>query len=90
MVLKHHIRQKKPGKLNRQSELAKALIYGKEKYDILEDILFESLSDEMRIDICHKVKVKCKENVVGALYADLGGLFYSFSKKGEWIQINLL
>ena len=32
--------------------------------------------------------MKCKENVVGALYADFGGLFYSFSKKGEWIRIN--
>ncbi len=88
LVLKHHIRQKKPGKLNRRSELENALLYGKEKYDILEDIPFESLSEDMRIDICHKVKMKCKENVVGALYADLGGLFYSFSKKGEWIRIN--
>lgn len=88
LVLKHHIRQKKPGKLDRRSELENVLIYGKEKYDILEDIPFESLSDEMRIDICHRVKMKCKENVVGALYADLGGLFYSFSKKGEWIRIN--
>ena len=88
LVLKHHIRQKNPGKLNRQSELEKALLYGKEKYGILEDIPFESLSDEMKIDICHRVKMKCKENVVGALYADLGGLFYSFSKSEEWIQIN--
>lgn len=88
LVLKHHIRQKNPGKLNRQSELEKALIYGKEKYGILEDIPFESLSNEMRIDISHRVKMKCKENVVGALYADLGGLFYSFSKSREWIQIN--
>ena len=88
LVLKHHVLQKKPGKLNRQSELEKALIYGKEKYAILDDIPFESLSHEMQIDICHKVKIKCKENVVGALYADLQGLFYSFSKKGECIRIN--
>ena len=33
-------------------------------------------------------KQKCKQNVVGALYADLGGVFYSFSKQGEWIKIN--
>jgi hypothetical protein len=88
LVLKHHIKQKNPGKLNRQSELEKALVYGKEKYRILEDIPFESLTDEMRIDICHRVKIKCKENVVGALYADLGGLFYSFSRSGEWVQLN--
>jgi len=67
LVLKHHIRQKKPGKLNRQSELEKALIYGQEKYGILEGIPFESLTLDMRCDICHRVKMKCKENVVGAL-----------------------
>ena len=88
LVLKHHIRQKNPGKLNRRSELENELYDGKEKYGILEDIPFESLSDEMRIDICHRVKMKCKNNVVGALFADLGELFYSFSKSGEWIQIN--
>ena len=49
LVLKHHIRQKNPGKLNRRSELEKVLICGKEKYGILEDIPFESLTNEMRI-----------------------------------------
>ncbi len=88
LVLKYRIRQKNPGKLNRQSELEKALLFGKEKYGILEDIPFESLTNDMRIDICHRVKLKCKENVVGALYADLGGLFYSFSRSGEWVQLN--
>lgn len=88
LVLKHHIKQKNPGKLNRQTELEKALILGKEKYEILEDIPFESLSNDMTLDICHRVKMKCKDNVVGALYADLGGLFYSFSKSGEWIRLN--
>ena len=88
LVLKHHIRQKNPGKINRRSELENILTYGREKYTIPEDIPFESLSDEMRIDICHRVKMKCKNNVVGALYADLGRLFYSFSKSGEWIQLN--
>ena len=88
LVLKHRIHQKNPGKLNRKSELEKVLIYGKEKYGLLEDIPFESLTHDMRIDICHRVKMKCKENVVGALYADLGGLFYSFSKSGEWLKLN--
>ncbi|SDB53983.1 HNH endonuclease [Butyrivibrio sp. INlla16] len=88
LVLKHHILQKKPGKLNRQSELEKALILGKEKYGIFEDIPFESLSNDMKKDICRRVKAKCKLNVVGALYADLGGLFYSFSRNEEWLQIN--
>lgn len=40
------------------------------------------------IDIYHQVKMKCKAYVVGALFEDTKHLFYSFSKKGEWIQIN--
>ncbi len=88
LVLKHHILQKKPGKLNRQSALEHELISGKERYGILDDIPFESLADNMRIDICQKVKMKCKINVVGALYADLGGYFYSFSKSEEKMRIN--
>ena len=88
LVLKHHILQKNPGKLDRRSRLERVLIYGKEKYGILEDIPFESISDDMKIDICHRVKVECKRNVVGALYADLGGAFYSFSVSEEWLRIN--
>lgn len=88
LVLKHKILQKNPGKTNRRSALESVLLEAKEKYSIEEGIPFESITDEMKIFVCHKVKVKCKENVVGALYSDLGGLFYSFSKSGEWIQIN--
>lgn len=39
-------------------------------------------------DISYQVKVKCKRYVVGALFEDTNRLFYSFSKKEEWIQIN--
>lgn len=32
--------------------------------------------------------MKCKENVVGALFRDSGDTLYSFSKKAEYIQLN--
>lgn len=54
------------------------------KYDILEPIPYESLTNEMMLDISYQVKIKCKKYVVGALFEDTKGLFYSFSKKGEW------
>jgi len=88
LVLKHHILQKNPGKTNRQSSLERVLYDAKERFQIEEDIPFESITPEMKFYVCHNVKQKCKQNVVGALYADLGGLFYSFSKSGEWIQFN--
>ena len=48
------------------------------------------ITEEMKIKISHKVKMKCKENVVGALYRDSKDTIYSFSKKGEYIQLNPL
>lgn len=88
LVLKHHIRQKKAGKLNRTTALEHALLDTQMRFTIAEGVPFESLSSEMMLYLCRNVKQKCKENVVGALYADLSGVFYSFSKKGEWLQFN--
>lgn len=88
LVLKHHIRQNIPGKEGKSTKLEQALWDTKNKYMIDEGIPFESLTDEMNLYVCRRVKQGCKENVVGALYGDLQELFYSFDKKGEWIQIN--
>jgi 5-methylcytosine-specific restriction endonuclease McrA len=59
-----------------------------EKYQIYEPIPYESLTSQMMLDMSHQVKIKCKKYVVGALYEDTNHLFYSFSKKDEWIKIN--
>ena len=88
LVLKHHILQKKPGKLDRRSALEGILLNAKERYDLEEGIPFESIGNEAKMVICKAVKQKCKQNVVGALYGDLQRMFYSFSKKDEWIKIN--
>lgn len=42
----------------------------------------------MMRDINGRVKKVCKLNVVGALYEDTGRLFYSFSRKDEWLRLN--
>ena len=88
LVLKYGLRQKKPTKDNRETSLERVLHYAVDMYAITPPIPYESLSPDIMIDISHRIKMKCKENVVGALYADTRRLFYSFSKKGEWIQIN--
>jgi len=88
LVLKYNLRQKAQSKDNKTTLLEQVLYSAKEKYQIYEPIPYESLTAEMMLDIEHRVKVKCKNNVVGALYADTGKLFYSFDKKGEWIRIN--
>lgn len=60
------------------------------RQEIISDVSFEVISEELKIKICHKVKMKCKENVVGALFRDSKDTLYSFSKKGEYIQLNPL
>lgn len=88
LVLKHGIRQQPVSKRSKGTYLEQALNTTAVQYSITANIPFESISDEAKIHVCKIVKNRCKTNVVGALYADTKGWFYSFSKKGEWIQIN--
>ena len=88
LVLKYGIRQQPVSARTNGTYLEQALNTTAEQYAITANIPFESISDEAKIEVCRKVKSKCKINVVGALYGDTKGLFYSFSRKDEWLQIN--
>ena len=88
LILKYGLRQKVIINDNRETCLEQILHAAAQKYKILEPIPFESLTTEMMLDIVCKVKAKCKRYVVGALFEDTNRLFYSFSKREEWIQIN--
>ena len=88
LVLKHGIRQQPVSVRTNGTYLEQALNATVLKYDVAMNVPFESISDAAKIEVCKKIKSKCKTNVVGALYGDTKELFYSFSKKEEWIQIN--
>lgn len=88
LVLKYGIRQQPVSEHSSGTYLEQALSQAVERYAIVANIPFESISDEAKIEVCKKVKSKCKINVVGALFGDTKGLFYSFSRKEEWLQIN--
>lgn len=88
LILKYGIRQKAVTNDNKETYLEQILHEAVSNYRIAEEVPYESLTNEIMIDISHKVKIKCKTYVVGALYGDTNRLFYSFSKKEEWIQIN--
>lgn len=90
LILKYNLKQKAPTNDNKKSFIEQILLGVKDKYGMVEIIPYESLSNQMMVDISHQVKVKCKTCVVGALFEDTKHLFYSFSKKGEWIRINPL
>ncbi len=88
LILKHGLRQNISTVNNGETYLEQILHSAAAKYCITEPIPYESLTTEMMLDISHQVKNKCKKYVVGALFEDTNHLFYSFSKKDEWLQIN--
>lgn len=90
LVLKYNLRQKAKTRDGRETSLERVLKEALNRQEIITDVSFEAVSDEIKIKICHKVKMKCKENVVGALFRDSKDTLYSFSKKGEYIQLNPL
>lgn len=90
LILKYGIRQKGSTNDNRQTYLEQILYEMAKKYNISEGVPFESLPDNITTEVLHKIKMRCKKYVVGALFEDTKKLFYSFSKKDEWIQINPL
>jgi len=90
LILKHGLRQTARTNDNRETYLEQILHTAVANYNIDVPIPYEQLTPEMMIKISHQIKVKCKKYVVGALFEDTNRLFYSFSKKEEWIQINPL
>lgn len=88
LVLKHGLRQKSKTYDNRQTALERVLYDARDRYQITEPIPYESLTPAMMADISHRIKVRCKVNVVGAFYEDTKRLFYSFDRTDEWLQIN--
>lgn len=88
LVLKYSLHQQKPTSNNRSSKIEQILHDARERYDLEEIIPFESLTSYEQFDIEKRVEKECSRYVIGALDADMENLFYSFSKKEQWIQIN--
>ena len=88
LVLKHHIRQSPANSAGSFTKLEQALFTAKERCPIADEIPFESIPIDIKEYVCRRVKIDCKNNVVGALYGDLQEIFYSFSITGEYIRFN--
>lgn len=70
LILKHGLRQKAAPNDSRETYLEQVFRAAVQKYKILEPIPYESLTDEMMLDVAHQVKMKCKKYVVGALFEE--------------------
>ena len=83
LVVKYNIRQMR---YNGQSELSalesifqKAVTYN----TVVKDVEFENIDETTREAIVHEVIIRCKRNVVGALYGDFEGRLFSFDISRE-------
>lgn len=88
LILEHNLRQKAITKDNKKSSIERVLLEAKEKYSVNEIKAFDRYPQRVKNNITHQVKMKCKRYVVGALFEDTQHLFYSFSRKDEWIKLN--
>ena len=88
LILEHNISQKAATRHKRKSAIERVLLEAKDKYLVDDFVEFDNLPAKARTDVIHKVKMECKKYVVGALFETTRHLFYSFSKKDEWIKLN--
>ncbi len=90
LVFKHKIPQKVPS-INTPETLAEKIINDiAKKNKIRRKTSYSELSNAIRFEMMNQMKKKCSKYVFGALYAETDQLFYSFSKKQEWIKVNPL
>lgn len=60
-----------------------------EKYPALTpEMSFEAVNDEIRHKMIKEVKKRCKRNVIGAIYGDTDGTFYSFHLSKEILKFH--
>ena len=86
LILKYNIIQKRRQSDGRITLLEQCVFSYGYAGDAILDFNNFSLSDQNKIT--RNIKNNCKTYVVGALYADMKGYFYSFNKKEEWINVN--
>lgn len=88
LVFKHGIPQKPAS--TRGSETSAEIVIHKiaERYHVQEGTEYHELRDSVRKHLCSKMKHECTKYVFGALYAETNMALYSFSKKGDCIELN--
>ncbi|WP_071394231.1 HNH endonuclease [Bacillus tuaregi] len=86
LVIHHRLNQ--INMIDKKSEVQRILLDVQSKHMIPDSFVFDKLSDELQIQIVHKVKKKCKLNVMGAIYGDTDGTIYDFDNKKEYLRFS--
>ena len=78
----------KPVRVEKSAKIYTIIDECSKKLDINEAIPFDSLSSENLKTVVKSVENDAKKYVIGALFGDSKGTFYSFSKKEKIIRLN--
>ncbi|MDO4189701.1 MAG: hypothetical protein Q4D29_12015 [Lachnospiraceae bacterium] len=89
LVAKYRIAQKAFDETKKETYLEQEIHSLLKEYEA-EYVELHAFSACEQERLVKRIKNECKKYVVGALYGDTDGYFYSFSKKEEWISINPL
>ena len=88
LVVKYDLRQMRKDTKSELSRLEVILKSAVEKNGILEQLEFESIDSKQKEQIIRQVTTECKRCVVGALYEDFEGTFYSFILMNQGIYVS--
>lgn len=79
LVVKYNIRQMKPTKYSQYTIIEKIFQNKLVEHPEFRELEFDELNEDDRNQIISEITNKCKRYVIGALYKDFEGTFYSFS-----------
>ncbi|HHW31102.1 MAG TPA: HNH endonuclease [Clostridiaceae bacterium] len=91
LVIRYKLKQGDTGINNTEKKTSIEIIFDTfiEKYPALSrHMSFEAIDEKIKIQIINIVKQKCKRNVIGAIYGDTGGTFYSFDLAKEILKLH--
>lgn len=84
----HGIPQKPRTIINPETEAEKIIIDIAEKNHLKRDKEYSALTNKVSHELISRIKKKCSRYVFGSLYAETDKIFFSFSKREEWLKVN--
>ncbi len=91
LTVKYNLRQGDSGINNPEMKTSVERVFDTffEKYPLLTpEMSFEAIDEELRYGMVMEVKKRCKRNVIGAIYGDTDGTFYSFHLSKEILMLH--
>lgn len=91
LTIRYKLKQGDTGVNNAESKTSVEIIFESfmQKYPTLSSQMsFEAIDENIKMQIINEIKKKCKRNVIGAIYGDTDGTFYTFDLAKEILKLH--